>query len=85
MRAFFANKVRTTARTTGPFTIQRYHVINHNQEIFNGIRNSDKLKNPAAPGSAEFFSLSTCAAEILIFPILRVPFQFFISRDVPGS
>jgi hypothetical protein len=48
----------------------------------NSVRNSDKLKNPAAQGSREFFSLSTGAAEFLIFLILRVLLQFFISRDL---
>jgi hypothetical protein len=54
------------------------------QRKLNAIRNSDKLKNPAAPSSREFFSLSTGAAEILIFVVLRVALQFFISRDVCG-
>jgi hypothetical protein len=50
----------------------------------NGIGNSDKLKNKAAPSSEEFFSLPTDAAEILIFVVLRVPLVFFISRDIGG-
>ena len=59
-------------------------MINYNQENLNGVRNSNKLKNPAAPGSGKLFSLSTGAAEILIFVILRVALKFFISRDVCG-
>jgi hypothetical protein len=50
----------------------------------NSVRNSDKLKNPAAPSSEEFFSLSTGAAEVFIFIVLRALFQFFTSRDVVG-
>ena len=46
------------------------------------VRNSDKLKNPATQSSGEYFSLSTGAADIFIFLILRVLLQFFISRDV---
>jgi hypothetical protein len=38
----------------------------------NGIRNSEKLKNPAAQSYGEFSSLHTYAAEILIFVVLRV-------------
>ena len=48
----------------------------------NDIRKSDKLKNPAATSYGEFSSLSTVAAEILIFVVLSVPLAFFISRDV---
>ena len=48
----------------------------------NSVRNLDKLKNTAAPSSGEFFFLSTGAAEILIFVVLRVLLHFFISRDV---
>jgi hypothetical protein len=55
------------------------------QKNLNGIGNSDKLKNPTAPSSEEFFSLSTGAAEILIFVVLRVPLKFFISRDIVTS
>jgi hypothetical protein len=40
------------------------------------------MKNPAATSYREFFFLHTYAAEILIFVVLRVPLQFFISRDV---
>ena len=35
----------------------------------NDIRKSDKLKNPAATSYGEFSSLSTVAAEILIFVV----------------
>ena len=48
----------------------------------NDIRKSDKLKNPATTSYGEFSSLSTVAAEILIFVVLSVPLAFFISRDV---
>ena len=48
----------------------------------NDIRKSDKLKNPAATSYGEFSSLSTVAAEILIFVVLSVPLAFFLSRDV---
>jgi hypothetical protein len=41
----------------------------------NGTRNSNKLKNPAAPSSGEFLSLSTSVAEILIFVVLGVLLQ----------
>lgn len=51
----------------------------------NDVHNSDKLKNPAVPSYGGFSSLSTGAAEILIFVVSRVPLQFFISRDVAGS
>ena len=43
----------------------------------NGVRNSNKLKISAALSSEEFFSLSTGAAEIFIFIVLRVPLIFF--------
>jgi hypothetical protein len=56
--------------------------VKYPQKNLNGIRNSDKLKNPAATSYREFFFLHTYAAEILIFVVLRVPLQFFISRDV---
>jgi hypothetical protein len=52
------------------------------QRNLNSVRNSDKLKNSAAPSSGDFFSLSTGAAENFIFLVLRVLLQFLISRDV---
>ena len=42
----------------------------------NSVRNSDKLNNPAAPSSGEFFSDTTGSADILIFIVLRVLLQF---------
>ena len=51
----------------------------------NDIRKSDKLKNPAATSYWEFSSLSTVAAEILIFVVLSVLLAFFISCDVWAS
>ena len=50
--------------------------------FLNSIRNSNKLRNPAATSSGESFSLSTVAAEFFIFVVLRVLSQFFISHDV---
>ena len=40
--------------------------------FFNSIRNSNKLKSPAATSSGESFSLPTVAAEFFIFVVLRV-------------
>jgi hypothetical protein len=57
-------------------------MITNCQRNLNSVRNSDKLKNSAAPSSGDFFSLSTGAAEIFIFLVLRVLLQFLISRDV---
>jgi hypothetical protein len=61
------------------FTASRDKELSKN---LNSVRNSDKLKNSAAPSSGEFFSLLTGAAEIFIFLVLRVLLQFLISRDV---
>jgi hypothetical protein len=46
-------------------------------KILMAIRISDKLKNPAIPSYGKIYSLSTGAAEILIFLVLRVPLVFF--------
>ena len=54
-------------------------------KIFNGVRNSDKLKNSAALSSGEFFSLLTGAAENFIFIVLQVLLVFFISCDIGES
>ena len=65
-----------------PITTSRDKLSSKN---LNSVRNLDKLKNPAAPSSGEFFSLSTGAAKIFIFVVLQVLLKFFLSRDVVGS
>ena len=58
---------------------------NYHKDFLMAFGNSNKLKNSAALSSGEFFSLSTGAAEIFIFIVLRVLLIFFISRDVGES
>ena len=52
------------------------HVIHLFQENLNTIRNSNKLKNPAAQSSGEFLFLELCAAGFLNLFELRMVLRF---------
>ena len=53
--------------------IDECHVIDHHQQTLFDNSNTLQKKNPALPSSAQSFSLSTGAAGIIIFVVLRVP------------